>query len=103
MLFKFLIIFIAPINGMHLTAGEDYTPGPYLVTFRRGSRTSNEFSVSITKDEDDIYTGNKNFNLTIVGDLLPFGLALGDIVSVNVTIVDDECKYQNVVKVLMAS
>ena len=46
------------------------------------------------KDEDDIYTGNKDFNLTIVGDLLPFGLTTGDIISVKVTIVDDECKYQ---------
>ena len=71
----------------------DYTPGPYLVTFRRYSRTSNEFSVPITKDGDDIYTGNKDFNLTIVGDSLPLGLVPGDIISVKVTIVDDECKY----------
>ena len=48
------------------------------------------------KDEDDIYTGNKNFNLTIVDDLLPLGIVPGDIISVNVTIFDNECKYQNV-------
>ena len=80
-----------------LTVDEDYTPGPYNVTFKKNSRFSSEFSVPITKDEDDIYTGNKDFNLTIVDDLLPLGLIPGDIISVKVTILDDECKCQNVV------
>ena len=73
-----------------LTANEDYTPGPYYVTFKKWSRTS-DFFISITKDGDDVYTGDKVFNLTIYDDKLPPGLVPGNIISTKVTILDDEC------------
>ena len=75
----------------NLIGDVDYIAGPYNVTFRKNSRTSNEFSVGIIKDPT--YTGNKLFSLIIDDDRLPLGLVAGDIRTANVTIVDNECKY----------
>ena len=70
---------------------DDYTPGPYYVIFRRNSLISEEFSVSIIPDYNDIYVGNRDFNLTIDEDSLPLHVVPGNPISTKITILDDEC------------
>ena len=75
----------------NVIGGVDYAAGPYNVTFKRNSRLSNSFFINIIKNS--CYTGNKQFRLIIKDDELPLTLVAGDIATVNVTIVDNECKY----------
>ena len=82
------------IDG-NLTGGVDYFPGPYNVSFRRGSRTSNEFSIDIARNYN--YTGNKYFTLMINDTKLPVPLVACEDNSENITIIDLECKYYNVI------
>ena len=82
---------IIVIYDGNLIGDVNYIGGPHNVTFRKGSRISNEFSVGIKKDPT--YTGDKNFSLIIDDDQLPLGLVAGAINTAIITIVDNECKY----------
>ena len=73
-----------------LTGNVDYKSGPYNVKFGKGS-TRAKFCIAIT--DDGISEMDETFSLTIDINSLPSGLVVKDPSTVNVTIVDNECKY----------
>ena len=52
--------------------------------------TSVPFDVPI--NNDNIYEGNEDFDLTIIHNTLPDGVTRGEPNSATVTMVDDDCK-----------
>lgn len=66
--------------------GNDYTPGPYTVTFPIGS-TNASFVVSIS---DDTFEDNENFNVTIDRFVLSNGVVIGNYGQATVMIIDDD-------------
>ena len=67
--------------------GVDYDSGIYNVVFPAGE-TSVPFDVPI--NDDDIYEGNEDFDLTIIRNTLPAGVTRGNPDSATVTIRDDD-------------
>ena len=67
--------------------GVDYDSGPYTVTFSAGV-ISVPFDVLI--NNDNIYEGNEDFDLTIMRTTLPDGVKDHDPFRTTVTIVDDD-------------
>ena len=68
----------------------DYTYGPYTVTISAGQTTAT-FNIPI--NNDDTLEGNENFMLTIDKVSLPPDVTCGNPGEVEVTIVDDDCKW----------
>ena len=74
----------------HILAGnDDYTPGPYTVTFPAGV-TSATFDVPIISD--NVLEGNENFVLVIDDSSLPSHVIRGSPGKTTVNMVDDDCK-----------
>ena len=69
----------------NITGGEDYSSGPYNVTFTAGT-TNSSFTISI--NDDDIFEDNESFALIIFS--LPNIITAGDPRQATVTIVDNE-------------
>ena len=65
--------------------GNDYNPGPYIVTFPAGTIN---VSFNVTINNDAIAERNEIFHL-IIKDPLPTNITLGEINQTVVTIVDD--------------
>ena len=81
------------INGYNLTATEpgDYESGPYVVNFTKG-QISAIFCIDIMDDED--LEMDETFTLRIDDtNLDQTDIVLKNPYIVNVTIIDDECKY----------
>ena len=70
--------------------GNDYTSGPYNVTFPAGS-TSVSFDVNVTND--DILESNETFNLNIISSSVPDQVIIGNPKQSTVTIVDYDSKW----------
>ena len=68
--------------------GNDYTPGPYTVTFPIGT-TNASFVVSIS---DDTFEDNENFNVTIDRFVLSNDVVIGNYGQATVMIIDDDRK-----------
>ena len=79
------------VNGSNNVTGGgvDYDSGPYNVTFPAGV-TSVPFDVGV--NNDNIYEGNEDFNLTIIRNTLPDGVTRGNRNSARVAIVDNDRK-----------
>ena len=74
---------------MYFIANDDYSPGPYEVTFMAGIINAS-FCVYILNDltlEKD-----ENFNLTINASSLPNNVSVDDPDQARVTIIDDDGK-----------
>ena len=69
----------------NITGGDDYSSGPYNVTFTAGT-TNSSFTISIRND--NTFEDNENFALTITS--LPNIITVGNPRQATVTIVDDE-------------
>ena len=74
-----------------LTGNDDYTPGPYTVTFPAGV-TSATFDVPIISD--NLLEGNENFVLVINDSSLPSLVIRGSPGAVTVNMVDDDSKLK---------
>ena len=72
-----------------IDGGVDYDSGIYTVTIPAG-QTSVPFDVPI--NDDDIFEGNEDFDLTIIRTTLPDGVTRGNPGNASVTIVDNDCK-----------
>ena len=69
----------------NIIGGEDYSSGPYNVTFTAGT-TNSSFAISIS--DDNTFEDNESFTLTITS---PTNIiTAGDPLQATVTIVDDE-------------
>ena len=68
---------------------EDYTSGPYNVTFRAGKTTT---LLSVPINNDTIFEGNENFMLNIDSSSLPSDVTFSNPSQVAVTIVEDDGK-----------
>ena len=73
----------------NITEGDDYAPGPYNVSFRKG-QTCRYFAISII--DNDVYEGNKNFQISFQRANLPNGVVPCTPSAVEITILEDECK-----------
>ena len=69
--------------------GIDYSSGPYTTTFITGT-TNALFDVTI--NDDNVYRGNVNFNISINPSSLPDNVIVGDTGQARVIIVDDDSK-----------
>ena len=74
-----------------LAGNDDYTPGPYTVTFPAGV-TSATFDVPIISD--NILEGYENFALVIDDSSLPSHVIQGSPGTVTVNMVDDDSKLK---------
>ena len=70
---------------------EDYTSGPYSVTFTAGMTTA---LLSVPTNDDDIFEDSETFRLMIDSTSLPNDVTLGSSIrrSAIMTILDDEGK-----------
>ena len=68
---------------------EDYTSGPYNVTFTAGMTTA---LLSVPINDDDIFEDSETFRLRIDSTSLPNDVTLGNIRAVVMTILDDDGK-----------
>ena len=69
----------------NIIGGDDYSSGPYNVTFTAGT-TNSSFAISIRND--NTFEDNESFALTIAS--LPNIITVGNPHQATVTIVDDE-------------
>ena len=69
----------------NLIGGEDYVAGKYSAIFRAGVTFA---SVNISIIDDNIFEDIENFNVTIMGNILPNGVSRGTIHSATITIKD---------------
>ena len=69
--------------------GFDYDSGIYNVTIPAGE-TSVPFDIGI--NDDNIFEGNEDFDLTIIRNTLPDGVTRGNPNSARVTIMDNDRK-----------
>ena len=69
----------------NITGGDDYSSGPYNVTFTAGT-TNSSFTISIS--DDNTFEDNESFVLTITS--LPNIITAGEPLQATVTIVDNE-------------
>ena len=74
-----------------LTAGVDYSSGPYVVTFPAGV-TRVSFVVAVTND--NVLEGDEKFYLIIDPSSLTTGVTVSDPTHTIVTIYDDDGKYK---------
>ena len=72
---------------LFVTGGDDYEPGPFNVTIPAGE-ISVPFNISIT--DDNVFEGNRSFNLIIHSKPLLHRLSLQPDCMLIVTIVDDD-------------
>ena len=70
-----------------LIGGDDYSSGPYNVSFASGKTAAYLF---ISLLDDELYEGDEYFNVTIGS--LPHGIVRAHPDTANIKIVDDECK-----------
>ena len=68
---------------------EDYTSGPYSVTFTAGMTTA---SLSVPTNDDDIFEESETFRLMIDSTSLPNDVTLGSVRSAVMTILDNDGK-----------
>ena len=69
----------------NLIGGEDYVAAKYSAMFHAGMTVA---SVDIDIINDDIFEDIENFNVTIMGNILPNGVSRGTIHSATITILD---------------
>ena len=93
-----LVSRLAVVNSTYksnhtLAGNDDYTPGPYIVTFPAGV-TSATFDISIV--DDNIIESDESFLLVINQSSLHSRVIQGSPGTVPVSIVDDDSKSLNV-------
>ena len=69
----------------NLIGGEDYFAGKYFAIFLAGMTVA---SVDISIIDDNIFEDIENFNVTIMGNIMPNGVSRGTIRSATITILD---------------
>ena len=74
-------------TGILFTGGEDYTSGPYSVTFIAGGTVA---LLTIPINDDNTFEGNENFTLIIDSSSLPNGVTINNPSWTTVTIIEDE-------------
>ena len=75
--------------GNFIGEDEDYTSGPYSVTFKAGKTTT---LLSVPINNDNVFEGNENFMLAIDSSSLPSDVTVSNPSQVVVTIVEDDGK-----------
>ena len=76
-------------KSLHIifTGGEDYTSGPYNVTFTAGGTIA---LLTIPINDDKTFEGNENFTLTIDSSSLPSDVTVINPSQITVTVIEDE-------------
>ena len=83
---------------MHIifTGGEDYTFGPYSVTFTAGGTIA---LLTIPINDDNTFESNENFTLTIDSSSLPSDVTIINPSQTTVTIIENEGNNDDIVKI----